>query len=177
MSSTQELPEAAHIGKVFRAPLGAASPLWLAYGAVAGAGVAYWWLSRWARFTHLEALAVPAPEAAAEPAPVLAAPAEEPVAVETVPAEPVVSAAEDKPAAAHPAAPAADGDDLTRLVGVGPKLAQALVEHGVNSFAQIAAWTDEELAEIDLALDLKGRAARDAWVAQAKQLAGDAPLA
>ena len=47
----------------------------------------------------------------------------------------------------------------------------------MNSFAQIAAWTDEELAEIDLALDLKGRAARDAWVAQAKQLAGDAPLA
>lgn len=66
---------------------------------------------------------------------------------------------------------AAGGDDLTRLVGVGPKLAASLAELGVTSFSQIAAWTPEELAEIDLKLGLKGRAERDAWIAQAKRFA------
>ena len=68
---------------------------------------------------------------------------------------------------------AAVSDDLTRLVGIGPKLALGLAERGVTSFAQIAAWTQDDLAEIDKALDLKGRAVRDAWVAQAKRFAAD----
>ncbi|ADG09671.1 hypothetical protein B7G68_06035 [Caulobacter segnis] len=63
------------------------------------------------------------------------------------------------------------GDDLTRLVGVGPKLAASLAELGFTTFSQIAAWTPEELAEIDLKLGLKGRAERDAWIAQAKRFA------
>lgn len=67
------------------------------------------------------------------------------------------------------AAATAGADDLTRLVGVGPKLASALAELGVTSFQQIAAWTPEALAEIDLKLALKGRAERDAWVAQARR--------
>ena len=64
-------------------------------------------------------------------------------------------------------------DDLTRLVGIGPKLAAALAERGVTAYAQIAAWTQDDLAEVDKALDLKGRAVRDAWVAQAKRFAAD----
>jgi predicted flap endonuclease-1-like 5' DNA nuclease len=67
-----------------------------------------------------------------------------------------------------------DPDDLTRLVGIGPKLSVALAERGVTRFEHIAAWTDKELAEIDKALDLKGRAVRDAWVAQAKRFAAEA---
>jgi predicted flap endonuclease-1-like 5' DNA nuclease len=66
---------------------------------------------------------------------------------------------------------AAGADDLTRLVGVGPKLAASLAELGVTTFGQIAAWTPEELADIDLKLGLKGRAERDAWIAQAKRFA------
>ncbi len=62
-------------------------------------------------------------------------------------------------------------DDLTKLVGIGPKLAASLAEQGVTSFAQIAAWTAEDLAKVDAALSLKGRAARDAWVAQARRFA------
>ncbi|OYW29829.1 MAG: hypothetical protein B7Z44_03310 [Caulobacter sp. 12-67-6] len=62
-------------------------------------------------------------------------------------------------------------DDLTRLVGVGPKLAASLGELGVTSFSQIAAWTPEDLQSIDQLLNLKGRADRDAWVAQAKRFA------
>jgi predicted flap endonuclease-1-like 5' DNA nuclease len=42
---------------------------------------------------------------------------------------------------------------------------------GVTTFSQIAAWTPEELADIDLKLGLKGRAERDAWIAQAKRFA------
>lgn len=77
-------------------------------------------------------------------------------------------------------APAADAvaeavqaaaDDLTRLVGVGPKLAASLAELGVTTFGQIAAWTPDELASFDQILNLKGRAERDAWIAQAKRLA------
>ncbi len=62
-------------------------------------------------------------------------------------------------------------DDLTKLVGIGPKLAASLAEQGVTSFAQIAAWTADDMAKVDAALSLKGRAARDAWVAQARRLA------
>jgi predicted flap endonuclease-1-like 5' DNA nuclease len=64
-------------------------------------------------------------------------------------------------------------DDLTRMVGIGPKLAVALAERGITTFAQIALWGDRELADIDKVLDLKGRAVRDAWVAQAKRFAAE----
>ena len=80
--------------------------------------------------------------------------------------DPVVDAAPVAMAAVENAA-----DDLTKLVGIGPKLAASLGELGVTSFAQIAAWTADDLAKFDAALSLKGRAARDAWVAQARRLA------
>jgi predicted flap endonuclease-1-like 5' DNA nuclease len=85
--------------------------------------------------------------------------------VETVEiaAEPVVEAVVEQTKAA--------GDDLTLLVGIGPKLATSLAELGVTRFSEIAAWGPEELADFDVKLALKGRAERDAWVAQAKRLA------
>lgn len=63
-------------------------------------------------------------------------------------------------------------DDLTVVVGIGPKLATSLAELGVTRFADLAAWGPNELADFDAKLNLKGRAERDAWVAQAKRLAG-----
>ena len=66
-------------------------------------------------------------------------------------------------------------DDLTRLVGIGPKLSASLAERGVTRFAHIAGWTAADLAEFDKSLDLKGRAVRDAWVAQAKRFLVDPP--
>ena len=62
-------------------------------------------------------------------------------------------------------------DDLTQMTGIGPKLTAALAARGVTRFAQIAAWTADDLVEVDAALSLKGRAVREAWVAQAKRFA------
>lgn len=70
----------------------------------------------------------------------------------------------------------AGGDDLGRIKGVGPKLKALLGSLGVTSYAQIAGWTDEDIARIDAQLgSFAGRARRDDWVEQARLLAsGDA---
>ncbi|RDC59479.1 50S ribosomal protein L21 [Alteripontixanthobacter maritimus] len=70
-------------------------------------------------------------------------------------------------------APAAtDGDDLTRMKGVGPKLAMTLRGMGITTFAQIAAWTDADVARIDGQLGrFAGRIERDDWRTQARYLA------
>lgn len=63
-------------------------------------------------------------------------------------------------------------DDLTRLKGVGPKLATQLSEMGVTSFAQIAAWDECDIDRIDAQLGrFQGRIRRDSWVEQARLLA------
>ncbi|MGB0658902.1 MAG: NADH-quinone oxidoreductase subunit NuoE [Mangrovicoccus sp.] len=63
-------------------------------------------------------------------------------------------------------------DDLQRLKGVGPKLENALNDIGVYYFAQIASWSDEEVAWVDEHLiSFKGRITRDNWVEQAKSYA------
>ena len=89
-------------------------------------------------------------------------------------AAPKAEAKADAPAkaAAKPAAAkAADGDDLKKLSGVGPVLEQKLLDAGVTSFAQIAAWTEADIAEFDEKLSFKGRIEREGWVDQAKELA------
>jgi len=69
-----------------------------------------------------------------------------------------------------------DGDDLTRIKGLGPKLSRLLAELGVTRYAQIAAWTEADIAAIDAKLGaFAGRPTRDAWVEQARLLvSGDA---
>lgn len=63
-------------------------------------------------------------------------------------------------------------DDLTRIKGLGPKLAAALGELGVARFGQIAAWSDADIDRIDAQLGrFQGRIRRDEWVAQARLLA------
>lgn len=69
-------------------------------------------------------------------------------------------------------APGLTGDDLTRLKGVGPKLAAQLGALGVTSFAQIAAWSEADIGRIDTQLGrFQGRIHRDNWVEQARFLA------
>jgi len=89
-------------------------------------------------------------------------------AVAAVAAAPAKKAAPKKAAAA----PAAEGaDDLKKLSGVGPALEKKLLENGVTSFAQIAAWGPAEIEEFDEKLSFKGRIERENWIEQAKELA------
>jgi predicted flap endonuclease-1-like 5' DNA nuclease len=84
-------------------------------------------------------------------------------------AEEIIEAA---PAPAPAPVSEAAGDDLGRIKGVGPKLKALLASLGVTSYAQIAAWTDEDIAKIDAQLGtFAGRARRDNWVEQARLLA------
>ncbi|MEM6389327.1 MAG: 50S ribosomal protein L21 [Pseudomonadota bacterium] len=76
----------------------------------------------------------------------------------------------EKPKAA-PKAAASGADDLKKLSGVGPALEKKLHENGVTSFAQIAAWTPEDVADMDDKLSFKGRIERDGWIEQAAKLA------
>jgi predicted flap endonuclease-1-like 5' DNA nuclease len=156
--------------KALALPIGLSSPLWMAFGAAAGAGVAWWWATRWTRAVNLEAMAGAA-KAQIDVAQAF-------VERESEMASEVVEAAEAVLAAAAIIEPTPDmaqvGDDLTRLAGVGPKLAAALTERGITTFAQIADLTEERLADLDADLGLKGRAARDEWVAQARRLAEEA---
>lgn len=84
--------------------------------------------------------------------------------------------AEAKKAAPKKAAPKtadAGADDLKKLSGVGPALEKKLIEAGVTSFAQIAAWGEADIAEFDEKLSFKGRIEREGWVEQAKAIVAE----
>lgn len=74
-----------------------------------------------------------------------------------------------------PAPAAGAPDDLTRIKGLGPKLAALLGEFGITTYAQIAAWEPADIERIDAKLGrFSGRITRDQWVEQARLLcAGD----
>ena len=92
------------------------------------------------------------------------------VGAASAPAAAAAPAAKPAKKAAAPAA-AAGADDLKKLSGVGPALEKKLLEAGVTTFAQIAAWTEADIAEFDEKLSFKGRIEREGWVEQAKELA------
>ncbi|OUS22625.1 50S ribosomal protein L21 [Litorivita pollutaquae] len=85
------------------------------------------------------------------------------------------AAAPKKAAAKKPAAKAAasGSDDLKKLSGVGPALEKKLLENGVTTFAQIAAWSADDVAAMDEKLSFKGRIEREGWIEQAKTLAAE----
>ncbi|MDO9337571.1 MAG: helix-hairpin-helix domain-containing protein [Caulobacter sp.] len=185
--------------RALRLPVGITSPLWLMIGSAAMVGAAVFWATQWMTPVTLEAVlptpkSLPKPEPeveaaigkaaeavpaaveavveAAVAAPLAAAEAlaeavpEPEVVIDPVTAAPVVVAAPVEP-------PAPTQDDLTVMTGIGPKLAAALAERGITRFAQIAAWSEDEIATLDREMKLIGRVTREAWVAQAKRLAGD----
>ncbi|WP_352231127.1 helix-hairpin-helix domain-containing protein, partial [Paralimibaculum aggregatum] len=62
-------------------------------------------------------------------------------------------------------------DDLQKIKGIGPKMAAVLNERGVYQYAQLAAFTAEDLRWLDAATgSFPGRAERDDWVGQARAL-------
>ncbi|MFK4872021.1 hypothetical protein [Novosphingobium sp. ZW T3_23] len=67
---------------------------------------------------------------------------------------------------------AAEGDDLRKIKGLGPKMLTLLQSLGITRFEQIAAWTEADLDELDGKLGaFAGRPRRDSWVEQARLLA------
>ena len=67
------------------------------------------------------------------------------------------------------------GDDISLISGVGPKMEKGLIELGFTSFAQIAAWTAGDVANVEAHLKQKGRVGREEWIGQAKELAAGKP--
>ncbi|MCL5778714.1 hypothetical protein M1105_17195 [Limibaculum sp. FT325] len=87
-------------------------------------------------------------------------------AVDALPSEEAAPAA--KPAGLLDAAPA-KADDLKLIKGIGPALEAQLNGLGVYTFAQIAGFSDADLAWVDENLTaFKGRCFRDDWIGQAR---------
>ncbi|MEM5472114.1 hypothetical protein WNZ14_10300 [Hoeflea sp. AS60] len=80
------------------------------------------------------------------------------------------AAAKTKATKTKPAA-SATPDNLKQIKGVGPQIEAKLNAAGINSFAQIAAWTKKEQAQFAEQLSFAGRIEREEWVSQAKILA------
>lgn len=172
---------------LLRLPVGAISPLWLMFAGAATMGAAYFWSRTFFKPTNVEAL-FKAPDALTdatadlveEAVEVLEAEAELVIDTLELATETVSDVIDDAvEAAPEPiqemlaalAPEPVSADDLTVLTGIGPKLAAALAERGVTRFAQIAAWTEDDIAGFDKELKLMGRIGREAWIAQATRLA------
>lgn len=62
------------------------------------------------------------------------------------------------------------GDDLTLILGVGPRIQEVLNGIGIHHFDQISIWTPANVAWIDQYLSFDGRVEREDWVGQARKL-------
>lgn len=70
------------------------------------------------------------------------------------------------------ALPEAEPAPLTRIKGLGPKVATRLAELGITRVDQLAMLTDDDAEALDAQLGaFRGRIARDRWVEQARFLA------
>jgi large subunit ribosomal protein L21 len=93
---------------------------------------------------------------------------EKPAKTEAKPAEVQTLAASETKAA----------DDISLIAGIGPKILKGLTDMGITTYAQIAAWSPEDVERVETELKQKGRVAREEWIEQAKELmAGKPPRA
>ena len=70
-------------------------------------------------------------------------------------------------------ASASDADDLQRIKGVGPFIAEKLNALGIYTFSQLANMTPEIEEEVNVAIEFfPGRIKRDEWANQARTLLG-----
>lgn len=105
----------------------------------------------------------PAPKKAKEEKPA------KPAAEAKAPAAPSGGTVDEKRGLIFTEAPA-EVDDLKEISGVGPALEGKLNENGIYTYAQIAGWNADNIAEFDDLLSFKGRIDRDDWLTQAKTL-------
>lgn len=73
---------------------------------------------------------------------------------------------------------ARDESNLSLIAGIGPTIEKKLRAAGITTWSQIAGWDAAAVAKWDEELALRGRATREEWVEQAKELlAGKPPRA
>ena len=65
--------------------------------------------------------------------------------------------------------PEGDGDEINKIIGIGPKIKESLNELGITTFAQIAGWTDEDIERIDAVLPRSAEQLSD-WRTQAQEI-------
>ena len=118
--------------------------------------------------TNPEPIAGPEPERAPEPVAVAAPAHPEPAAA--VPA--AVPAAVLAPVAVPMAV--AEPDDLTRIAGIGPKMAMALAAGGITSYRQLAESDVTALRAVITAAGMRSAPSLATWPERAKHLAADA---
>jgi large subunit ribosomal protein L21 len=91
---------------------------------------------------------------------------------------PVAAKKAAAPKAEKAEAAALDASNLSLISGVGPTIEKKLRAAGITSWNDIAAWSDADIERLDTELKLGGRATKEEWVEQAKELlAGEAPRA
>ncbi len=73
-------------------------------------------------------------------------------------------------AAAATAVGVLEADDIEEILGIGPVIGAHLRDQGITTFAQIASWTPADAARIGDEIDFPGRAERERWVEQAREL-------
>ncbi|HVI29357.1 polyhydroxyalkanoate depolymerase [Hansschlegelia sp.] len=61
-------------------------------------------------------------------------------------------------------------DDLTQIVGVGPRIQELLNEAGIFHFWQLSRLSPDEIAELEQRITPRGRITRDKWIEQAERL-------
>ncbi len=83
--------------------------------------------------------------------------------------------AEAKAPRAAAAAPARDPSNLSLISGIGPAIEKKLRAAGIQTWNDIAAWTDEDAARLNDELKLGHKIARQGWIEQAQELLDGKP--
>ncbi|NHF58737.1 50S ribosomal protein L21 [Flavobacteriaceae bacterium TP-CH-4] len=92
--------------------------------------------------------------------------AEKPKAAPKAKAEAKPAVEKEAPAKKAPAKAKVKADDLKKIEGIGPKIAETLVAGGIATFADLAKAKPEKLSEI--IADVRGNHVTDTWPEQAK---------
>ena len=101
---------------------------------------------------------------------------EEAIQDETLEAAPTAPVEAEAPAEQFEllSAPRGAPDDMSKLNGGSPQLAQKLNDAGIFHFWQLAAMTPDDAAAVDRDLKLNGRLDREGWIIQARELVAGA---
>ncbi len=73
--------------------------------------------------------------------------------------------------------PKGEADDLTKITGIDTDLALRLKQLNLFKLDQVANLSDDDIANVDEALQLDGKIEKDDWVGQAQRLIAEASVA